>query len=78
MKEIEEDLSGIPQEHHQLFRDVRDKIMELIEERKLKWLSETIEFREGVEVGLEIAAFYGDKISEIYKKSNSDNDSSDS
>lgn len=78
MKEIEEDLKGIPEEHHKLFKDVRDTIMSLIDERKIRWLSETIEFKEGIEVGLEIAALYGDKINEIYKKSNSDIDSTDS
>lgn len=78
MKEIKEDLSDIPEEHQELFRKVRDAIFTLIDERKLKWMSDTIEFKEGVEVGLEIAALYGDEINEIYKKSTTYSDSSDS
>jgi hypothetical protein len=74
MKELEEDFSGIPEEHLELFKDVRRTIQHLIDERKLKWLSNSIEFKEGVEIGLEIAALYGDKINAIYTNHNTDSD----
>jgi len=78
MNEIKDDLSDIPEEHHELFKDVRDTIANLIEDRKLNWLSNTIEFKEGIDIGLEIAALYGDKINEVYKKYNISTDANDS
>lgn len=78
MNEITDDLSDIPEEHHDLFKGIRDTIQSLIDERKLKWLADTTEFSEGVQVGLEIAALYGDKLHELYEKSTADSDISDS
>ena len=78
MNEIEDDLTGIPEEHHQLFRDVKNTISKLIDERQLKWMSETKEFKEGMEIGLEIAALYGDKINELYETSTTRSDADNS
>ena len=45
---------------------VEDTINELLTERKLKWMSTTMEFREGLLVGLELAGMYGDEIHKLY------------
>lgn len=49
--------------------DVELKIKHLIKERKLKWMEDTDEFKQGLLIGLEIAGIYGDAIHKMYNSS---------
>jgi hypothetical protein len=53
-----------------LLTKVESTVNGLITKRKLKWMSDTSEFREGLLIGLELAGIYGKQISEIYKVEN--------
>jgi hypothetical protein len=50
-----------------LLGQVEATVNGLIVKRKLRWMSDTEEFKEGLLVGLELAGIYGKQISEIYK-----------
>ena len=49
--------------------DVSFTINELLDERKLRWCADTVEFTEGLLIGLELAGIYGKKIQKIYPTS---------
>ena len=49
-----------------LHANVEMSITKLIEDRRLKWLADTLEFKEGILIGLEIAGIYGDAICKMY------------
>ena len=49
-----------------LMSNVESTINSLLDERKLRWMSATEEFREGLLIGLELAGIYGDKIHKLY------------
>ena len=53
-----------------LLSQVEATVNGLITKRKLKWMSNTLEFKEGLLVGLELAGIHGKQISEIYKAEN--------
>jgi hypothetical protein len=50
-----------------LLNQVEATVNGLITKRKLRWLSDTLEFKEGLLIGLELAGIYGKQFSEIYK-----------
>lgn len=49
--------------------DVEKSIAKLLDERKLRYCSDSLEFVEGLKIGLEIAGLYGDGIKDLYSKS---------
>lgn len=56
------------EQHAILVGNVEASVKSLLEERKLKYISDTFEFVEGLKIGLEIAGLYGDDIKELYTK----------
>lgn len=46
--------------------NVEATINSLLDEKKLRWISNTEEFVEGLLVGLELAGIYGDEIHKLY------------
>ena len=49
-----------------LRNNVEATVNSLLDERKLRWLSETEEFKEGLLIGLELAGIYGEDIHKLY------------
>ena len=49
--------------------NVEASIASLIEERKVKYISNSLEFVEGLKIGLEIAGLYGNEIKTLYTNS---------
>ena len=49
-----------------LLEQIEATVNGLITKRQLKWMSNTVEFREGMLIGLELAGIYGRQISEMY------------
>ena len=49
--------------------NVESSVEALIEDRKLRYCADSVEFVEGLKVGLEIAGLYGNDIKELYSKS---------
>jgi hypothetical protein len=49
--------------------NVEASIDGLITDRKVKYIADTLEFVEGLKIGLEIAGLYGDDIKALYSKS---------
>lgn len=54
-----------------ILRDNIEKTIEdILEKKKIKYISDTMEFVQGLLVGLEIAGIYGESIHELYTKKN--------
>ena len=49
--------------------NVESSVEALIEDRKLRYCADSLEFVEGLKIGLEIAGLYGNDIKELYSKS---------
>jgi hypothetical protein len=74
MNEFDENqLTDIPEEYRELFKNIANSIKQMINERKLHYISNTSEFSDGVTIGIEIGAMYGDELHEIYKNRYSSN-----
>ena len=58
-----------------LIGNVESSIRSLIKERKVKYIEDSLDFIEGLMIGMEIAGLYGDDIKELYTESKSDSDS---
>ena len=50
--------------------NVEATVNSLLDERKLRWLSNTEEFKQGLLIGLELAGIYGDAIYKLYNTTN--------
>lgn len=53
-----------------LLANIESSIESILTEKKLKYISDTMEFVEGLLVGMEVAKLYGDKIHELYMEKN--------
>lgn len=51
-----------------LLNNIEKTIENILDKKKIKYISDSMEFVEGLLVGLEIAGIYGNSIHELYSK----------